>query len=351
MLNQIGDSIIEKEAEDSFGMKPEDIIAHPIEDPKPDENKGEGDETPPESKQADSDAKDEGKPKGATDQPTPEEKPTPDKTFLDAADTDIIKVKVNGEEIEVPYAEFKSGFQKNASADQRLKDANKARKDLDDREVAFKAQQDAFDKKVADAVKLPPEEKAAPTPDVDLKTITKEWHDAIYAGDEEKAVELSLKMQDAMAATFTPETPPTDSDPIDATAVKNEVMAEIRQEQAIDVFRKEYEDDILKDPYLTAAADVAFAKQVKEGVPFGEALMASGEEVRKWHKAMGASEKPEAIPDVDTSKAEKKEAIDNIKTVGDKSASAAAAEKPPMTPSQVINEMRKARGQQAVTFQ
>ncbi len=243
-------------------------------------------------------------------------------------DKTLVKIKIDGVEEEVSVEELKRNYQKGGAADRRL----------------------------AEATALLKEAKATVVPPVRVETTTttgdspsaneakpsqvgKDFVSALFEGDEEKALaaleriglgrpEGSTQSVDELAAQLTP-------------AIKQQLI----DESALEKFAENFAD-IVSDPYLADMADRFLEEEKATGKTTAESLETAGLKTRDWLKSKGVvaptvpdpAAKPTTARD---QKLERKAGIDQIPTVHTK---ATVQEEPIETASDVIAQMRKARG-------
>jgi hypothetical protein len=237
---------------------------------------------------------------------TPEE-PEPEKEEPPAER--LIKVKVDGKEMEVPESQIIDAgvrtVQKEAAADQRLAEATRL----------LKAAQEAATP------------KKAPLPEMDEVELA----NRIRMGSDDEAQEAIRILQGREKAT------PEEI----AAAVEGRVLAKIEFQNAVDWFRGEYKE-IVSDPYLLNLAIAEEARLRENGdtrsykdvyKEVGDGVMKKLTEWRGGKAAVSTSE----------SKQERKATITNLPFA---SARQKAPEQPkPKTTAEIIEEMRQKRGQ------
>jgi len=266
------------------------------------------------------------------------------KALIEDEENTFVTMKINGVEKEVSVADIKRDAQKVGSSTERFEAA------AEDRRAA----QEILDevKKLKDGATAPVSnaDAAAPTEDNDKPSVdtdaVKKVVDAIYAGKEEDSVEALTELLAQQGRGNTTQ----NEQPIDVETVVAQVTDKLNNDKALADFKVEYAD-VWKNPVLAKTADGILATQLAAGVPFAEALTASGKEVREQIKAAAESmgytkteePDPEKKEDDKTSKAKRKKSIDNVKSSGNK-ASTSVAEDEPQGTSAVIAEMAASRG-------
>ena len=229
-------------------------------------------------------------------------------------------VKVDGEELEVSDDDLVASYQKQAAASKRLYDAN---------QEATRIIADATAKAAALAAPITPQAK----PDFTAKR--KEYHQALFEGDQEKADSLFDElMQGRPAATPIP----------DAQSIIAQVTPVIKQqlsnESALEKFQTDYKD-VIADPDLLALTTLKLRQFEAEGKPYAEALISAGNAVREKFKGTPSPTPAEPTTTTRAEKLEKKGGIVNIPTAHSKATTTAEPEE---SRSDIILQMRKQRG-------
>lgn len=246
----------------------------------------------------------------ASKEPEEPETPTEVEEELKAEDEkpETVKIKVDGEEREVPkdkiYDAGIRAMQKESSADKRLEEATRLLREIE--------------QKYAQPQKT--------------ETPSQEWDDATVAyalehgNEEQKAYAVSLLMR---RDATTPEQ-------IVENTTKR-VLDSVDFRESSQWFLTEY-GDIAKDPYLFQLASAAEDKARANGDTRTrkELYKSIGDDLRKWKGGITATESLEK-------KKEQKSNIVNLPSASMKKK--APEENKPLTTQDVIERMRKARGQ------
>lgn len=234
-----------------------------------------------------------------------------------------VKVKIDGVEQEVPFEDMLREFQKGRTADKRLEEAARQRRELEqkEREIA---------------------QRAAPQQNTQQPAATSEEGGAAQPaqGSQEP---VSSAAAPASGATGTAQQPIQSVDPLEIAAL---VRQQIAIESVLAQSRADY-PQLYADPDVEAVAASKISRLQAEGKPFAEALETVQAELAtkfKWEKA---SQQRTSAAASDTSrrdeKLKRKEALDPpISTPNVKSGT---TEEKPASVSDVIKEMAKARGQ------
>jgi predicted DNA binding protein len=260
--------------------------------------------------------------------PAPDDTETAQEVPADPGTDQLVKVKIDGEEKEVPLADVVKGFQKETTASQRLEQAARERLDLDRRESDLLQREEQLKKQTA----APAAETASATGDAEYDTAL----DALLEGDREPMKALLKKGL---------ETRPAEAAPISEADIDKVVeqrlttrQREIDGKKANEQFAKDYAD-ILADPDLLAAANKRYFAKVAEGKPIGEAMAEAGNETREWLE----SKAPKQLTTREL-KEKRKGTIVNLPSAAARSTSAHETENAPENRSEVIKQMRKGRG-------
>lgn len=244
----------------------------------------------------------------------------------------MVKIKVDGVEQEVSVEEMQRNYQKNSAADKRLAEATALLKE---------AKQTVIPPVGVETKKAPVDSPAAD--DAKPGEVGKDFVSALFEGDEEKALAAlekfglgrpqgSTQSVEQLAAQLTP-------------AIKQQLI----DESALEKFAENFAD-IVSDPYLADMADRFLEEEQATGKTIAESLETAGTKTRDWLKSKGvvaATTAPDPAAKPTTArdqKLERKAGIDSIPALNSK---ATVQEAPVQTPSDVIKEMRRARGMEA----
>lgn len=237
-----------------------------------------------------------------------------------------VKVKIDGVESEVTVAEMQRQFQKNGAAERRLEEATRL---LNEARAAKPPL--GFDPPAAPSDSVVTQQ--ATSGDADQEG--KDFLAALFDGDETKALEALKKI-----GLGRPAKEPT----LDANQLAAQLTPAIKQQlsydSALEKFKGDYAE-IVADPYLADLADRFLDAEVQGGKPFAEALESAGKKTRDWLGSKGV-QPVVPTPTIDrNTKLERKAGMDRIPALNTK---ATTVEEPVQSASDIINEMRKARG-------
>lgn len=245
------------------------------------------------------------------------------------------KIKVDGEEQEVPEDKIIDAgvraLQKESAADRRLQEAT---------ERLTRAEQllAAAEKRPATSEAPTPESPPSGSPDADVEALAK----AIQFGTEDEvraAVKTMLNRQGSGRS--------------DAIPKSEEVAAVVEQrlefKSALNKFQSDFKD-VWDDPYLRKLAfdeDDRLQKEIiagnREPMNYLERFAEAGKAVREWRDRISQSGGAPKV-DIGADKRDRKAAAGSIPSAGGRAAPAPATAAP-ATPTDIVREMRQARGQ------
>lgn len=249
----------------------------------------------------------------------------------DGLDKVRVKVKIDGVESEVSVEEMTRQYQKNGAADRRLAEANRL---LEQARAAAAA---------APAPAAPPVGIVENTPTNDISATPsgavdaqggKEFLAALFDGDEDRALEALGKLVGGRQT-------PTLNEAELAARLTPQIRQQLVVDSALEKFKVDFAD-VMADPHLEEIAADFTQAALDEGKPFDEALVEGGKKTRDWLAAKAPKPTPSPTPTMDrNSKLERKAQMDNVQAL---SRTATTTQEAPQTASDVIAEMRKARG-------
>lgn len=247
------------------------------------------------------------------------------KLLNDGLDKYRVKVKIDGQESEVSIADMQREYQKNGAADRRMADA--VRLQRENQELQDKLQQ---------RLQAP----ATQTTEVDPDT-GKQFTSALFAGDEETANQafasaVSKAVQAEMAKGR------SDATQFDPNQIAQQVKQQMVVESALEQSKKDY-PQLYADPDIEALGATKINRKMSdEGMSFTEALdSVSTEFATKFGWQPEGRPKESATTTARDAKLERKAGIDNVRAINTKTTTTEAA---PQSTTDVIAEMRKARG-------
>ena len=232
------------------------------------------------------------------------------------------KIKIDGEEMELPLSEIVKGYQKDKSASRRMEDAAKRARELDEREETLKQAEEQLKRQT-----IKPAEKETTVDDDDAEIDAA--LDAYLEGDRDpfKAIIKSAKQG---------RQEPVPDEEIDRRVAA--ILAKRKQDEdhasANSQFAKDH-PDILQDAFLLDMANKRYYAKIDEGKSIVEAMAEAGRETKEWLQAKTGNRNAD--------KQRRKETIDNLQVAGARS-SAPETDDTPENPSSIISEMRQKRG-------
>jgi len=253
-----------------------------------------------------------------------------------------VNTRVNGEDVEVPWDQVVSQFQKNSSADRRLQEASERHRELAEYEEKLNAYRASLEvQSFQPPSGVENQQSLSGEPDAN-DTLYESYHDALFNGDEAKASTLLKQIRAA-------ENRGSSVDVNSIVEITKEEMRreemekrasgyESRRQQAVEMFNNEY-PEITADPSLLAVADRRSAELYQENPtrdPW-EIMQECAEYAREWlfHYVdeLGGS----------NDRKERKQNMDEVTPVNARATIGEDEEE--QTYSDIINEMKKDRGQ------
>ena len=261
----------------------------------------------------------------------------------------VTTVKVDGNEIEVPFDTLRSSHQKDQASQKRFEEAALYGRQLKEREHqmhAYSEKLKAAEQQLRARAQPQPPKGAEKSVSSDKAELVKKYHEALYEDDAAKAAELFNALTNSGRNTATPDINKVVDNALNrAIASRQQQDNERRQmeynmalDEAVSWFNSEY-DDIATTPELRAIADsqtVTLTRDHPDWTP-KQVIKEAAENTRKW---VTKNSRPSADERIDRKKRIVKQP---------KSASASLpstdGELPPQTATQVIDDMKRARGQ------
>ena len=256
----------------------------------------------------------------------------------------VTSVKVNGEEVEVPFDGLKTSHQKDAASQQRFEQAAQRERFLAQKEQELRTYAEALQAEEQESL---PKSDGSPEPDSDYKELVSQYHQALYEDDADKAAEL-LQTLTTGRTQATPNVEEAVNKALSQAYARQQVEQAKHQQrayegsvkQAVAWFENEY-PDVAGNPELRAIADnrtVTIMKEKPSLAP-GHIIHAAAEYAREWaHLNLNGGKGTNA-------RVERKKKIVSEPKPARKSAKIGEDEPVEKTPSQVIDEMRESRGQ------
>lgn len=257
------------------------------------------------------------------------------------------KIKVDGEEVSVPFDDLKSSHQKDKASQKRFEDAAAYGRQIQAREEQLNAYVGQLKQQQAARQQPPPTQEAAQEGQDD-QDLVKEYHDALYQDDAAKATQLFKTLTDRGRRE-----PATQNVEEVVNQVLGRAMAQRQAEQerqqrwaynksledAIHEFQEGY-PDIAGVPELRAIADnqtVILMEEHPEWTP-SQIIKESAEYTRKW---VGDNTKLTR----DNTRAVRKQRIVKQPKAASATSSMPDEESFSTNPTDIIQEMKEQRGQ------
>lgn len=249
----------------------------------------------------------------------------------------MTRVKVNGVEQEVPLDKVTAKYQKDAAGDEKLRLAAEKERRLAEQAEQLKAYEARLMQQQAPSQ---PSQRDVGSPSVSEKELA----EAIYAGDEELVAQKMRDFRETLKQELLSQIPKGET--IDPRALAAQVEREMQQKLAVRSFHDEFQD-VATDPYLFQLADRFSAQLLAQEPDLSpeQNLRRAGEMVRNWlvERGVKVSNTP---PDPGSTKQDRKTAATaRVASPTNARAQVGEDEPRPMRPSDVIAEMRRARGQ------
>ena len=257
----------------------------------------------------------------------------------------VTTVKVNGTETTVPFEGLKVSHQKDSASQQRFEEAAAKEKGLNQKESQLRSYVQKL--QTQKQATPPPTQDEAPKTDTNFSEVAKEYHQALYEDDADKAAELLQTLTTGRSQGATPNVEEAVNKALQE-AFSRQQMEQARAQQrdyqksvkdAVGWFETEY-PEIAGNAELRAIADnrtVTIMKEKPSLAP-GYVIQAAAEYAREWatlNLASGTNERT----------ARKKRIVSEPKPAR-KSAKIGEDEQESKTSSQIIEDMRVERGQQ-----
>jgi len=257
----------------------------------------------------------------------------------------VTSVKVNGQETIVPFEGLKVSHQKDSASQQRFEQAAAKEKWLNGKEAQLRQYVESLKQKEQES--LPETQGDEPKTDTNFAEVAKEYHQALYEDDADKAAELLQTLTTGRSQAATPNVEEAVNKALQEAFARQQ-MAQARMQQqtyedsvkeAVSWFEKEYAD-VANNTELRAIADNRTVTIMKENPSMapGYVIQAAAEYAREWANLNLSTGKSNV-------RADRKKKIVSEPKPARKSAKIGEDEPEPKTPSQVIEEMRESRGQ------
>ena len=271
------------------------------------------------------------------------EDPTPPVWLKDG--TWVTSVKVNGAETTVPFEGLKVSHQKDAASQQRFEQAATKERWLNEKEAQLRQYVQSLKQK--EEVSPPETQGDEPKTATNFAEVAKEYHQALYEDDADKAAELLQTLTTGRSQVATPNVEEAVNKALQEAFARQQ-MAQAKAQQtayessvkeAVSWFEKEY-PEVAGNTELRAIADnrtVTIMKDNPSMAP-GYVIQAAAEYAREWaNQNLSVGKSNERV--------DRKKKIVSEPKPARKSAKIGEDEPEPKTPSQIIEDMKESRGQ------
>ena len=270
-----------------------------------------------------------------------EQKPSP--IWFDG-DRWLTKVKVDGNDIEVPFDDLQNSHQKDRASQQRFEQAAQYGRQIQAREQQLNSHIQQLQQQ--QRVRQQPSQDAAEEVE-DSSDLIKKYHEALYEDDSEKASDLFKTLTDKGRVQATPNVQEVVNQEIGRQFNQMQRQAEQQKQWA---YHKSLEDsvkwfesefpDVAGASELRAIADnrtVTLTQEHPDWTP-QQIIQEAAESTREWAKSF-------LEPDKQNERVARKRKIVQHPKAASASAQIGEDDPVPQTPAQIIEEMRRVRGQ------
>tara|TARA_X000001388_G_C2234295_1_gene124592 strand:+ start:2854 stop:3906 length:1053 start_codon:yes stop_codon:yes gene_type:complete len=253
----------------------------------------------------------------------------------------VTQVRVNGQDVVVPFDSLKSSHQKDVASQQRFQQAAYKEKLLAQQEAQLRQYAQSLQQKES-----APPVKDEPEDDVDYNKTVEEYHQALYEDDAAKAANLLQTLTGRNTATLNIDEA-VDKAVSDAFSRRQAQQAKAQQlayqqevQNAVSWFDQEY-PEVSQNPDLRAIADNQTVTLMKENPSWtpGQIIYASAEYARHWANSFVPNQ-----PATNERVERKKKIVQQPKSAR-KTLKVSEDDSGPKTPEQIIEEMKQSRGQ------
>ena len=257
-------------------------------------------------------------------------------------------IKVDGEDISVPFDDLKSSHQKDKASQKRFEEAAEYGRRIQEREAQLNAYVQNMQRSQQAPQQAPPSKDAEPEqeqPD-DSPDLIKKYHEALYEDDADKAAELFKSLTNkGRSEPATQNVEEVVQKVLGRTLAQQRAQTERQQqwayqkslEDAVKWFDDEY-PDIAKVPELRAVADnrtIDLTLKNKDWTP-QQIMKEAAESTRQWAKEFFSPSNERVT---------RKKRIVQHPRAASASSKIGEDEPVPETASDIIEEMKRVRGQ------
>ena len=258
-------------------------------------------------------------------------------------------IKVDGEDVQVPFDDLKASHQKDKASQKRFEEAAEYGRRVQQREAELNSYVQQMQQAKQAKEEVPPSEDAVPEKEQDNSELIKQYHQALYEDDADKAAELfgkALGNKGRSEPVATQNVEEVVNQVLGRTLAQQRAQAQ-RQEQwayqksledAVKWFDGEY-PDIAKVSELRAVADnrtIELTQSNPDWTP-KQIMKEAAESTRQWAKDFLSPNKSERVD-------RKKKIVQHPKAAS-RTSKIGEDEVAPQTATDIIQEMKEARGQ------
>jgi hypothetical protein len=252
---------------------------------------------------------------------------------LDSPADTFVRVKVEGEEREVPLTDVLRTYQVTTAADKRMQDATRIRQEAE--ALLQQARQQAQ-----------PQAEAEPQSPADAQG---------QRGAAESPADLFMKAMDAwadddpdgarqlLAPVFSGRQQPTQPTPADPAQLAQAVKTQLAVEAAFEQYQTNY-SHIANNPFLDEMTGRFLDEGLDAGQPFGEALTAAAERTKAWVIEQAGTLGGTTTAPAPTAREQRQHNKAGLRELPGAQARAPTHIPAPESPSDIVAEMRKSRG-------
>ena len=268
--------------------------------------------------------------------------------FWKDGDSWYTTVKVDGEDIQVPFDDLKSSHQKDRASQKRFEEAAEYGRKVQEREAQLNAYVQNMQRAQQPKKDVPPSQDAVPEVETNDSDLVKQYHQALYEDDADKAAELFTKAlgNRGRSQPATQNVEEVVEEVLGRTLAQQRAQNQRQQqwayqkslEEAVKWFDGEY-PDVAGISELRAVADnrtVALTEEHPDWTP-KQIMQEAAESTRQWAKEFLSPNKNE--------RAERKKKIVQNPKAATGSSKIGEDEPAPQTAADIIKEMRESRGQ------
>jgi len=273
----------------------------------------------------------------------------PDPVWKEGGDW-YTSIKVDGEDIKVPFSDLRSSHQKDRASQKRFEEAAEYGRRVQHREAQLNAYVQQMQQQQQVQRPQPPSQDAEPEqeqPD-DAKELIKKYHEALYEDDADKAAELfkALTNKGRSEPAATPNVDQAVQQALQRAMAQQHAQNQRQQqwayqkslEDAVKWFDHEY-PDIANTPELRAVADNRTIELTQSNPDWSpqQIMQEAAETTRQWAKEFLSPNKNE--------RADRKRKIVQHPKATNASSRIGEEEPVPETAADIIEEMKRVRGQ------